>query len=313
MDEVYMKKKSRPAFSKKMFLLFFLCLLLVPQMIFAEEAESNSYNKIYNNNKDSVFFVTQSIYLDSTKLRNVELFEMLEDAMDMPILDQYYPLASGTAFLINADGHMITAAHVLHYINPVDRYNSASWSFEEYIAKYTIPGYISRGQLHTVFREYLRFVSTAEIVVTVKSIDQKEYEAEVIAKDDPLDLALLKVELDEELTPLHVKETFELQEGDTVFTIGYPLQFMMDSFLDEFKPTFTNGIISAIRSDKWDLQHTASINGGNSGGPLLNQKGELVGVNVGQITKANDIYFSTNSTKIVKWLERIDLSGIINQ
>jgi len=307
-----MKIKEQILFSRKFLFLGILLIINFSAFISAQETET-SINRIYSENKESVFFVTQSIFLDRNSVKHVELFEQLEEAMDMPILDQYYPLVSGTAFLVNSDGHFITAAHVLEFIDPAERYNSASWSFEEYIAKYAIPGYISRGQLHTVFREYLDIIKSTEVVVTLKSIDKEEYVAEVIAKNVPLDLALLKIDLEEELTPLHVKEVLDLREGDSVYTIGYPLQFMMDSFLEEFKPTLTDGIISAIRSDNWDLQHTASINGGNSGGPLLNERGELIGVNVGQMTKANDIYFSINSTKIVKWLDDIDLGYILNQ
>ena len=50
--------------------------------------------------------------------------------------------------------------------------------------------------------------------------------------------------------------------------------------MDEaFKNTFTTGIVSAIRADGKYVQHNANINQGNSGGPLLNDRGEVIGVN----------------------------------
>jgi hypothetical protein len=101
------------------------------------------------------------------------------------------------------------------------------------------------------------------------------------------------------------------KEGNSVYTIGYPLPYILDKFLDDFKPTLTDGIISAIRKDKWDIQHTASINPGNSGGPLLTKNGKLIGVNVGQVTKANSLYFSVISKKIVTWLREIGKGEII--
>ena len=288
-------------------ILFIMCLT---QQIVADESENS--NKIYEENKNSVFLVNQSIFIDESKLDHIDLFKKLELSMDKKVLNQYFPIANGTAFLINPDGYFITAAHVVKYIEQEKKFEAAPWIFEEYISKNAIPGYLTRQELRTVFKEYLKYMADAKIVISMKSIDRKDYVAEVIAQNNSLDLALLKIDLDKELTPLTISDEEMLKEGDQVFTIGYPLQFIMDSFLDDFKPTFTNGVISAIRTDKWDLQHTASINGGNSGGPLLSNKGELIGVNVGAITKANDIYFSTNASKIKKWLEDIDQADILD-
>ena len=81
--------------------------------------------------------------------------------------------------------------------------------------------------------------------------------------------------------------------------------------MDDFRPTLTDGIISAIRNDKWDLQHTASINSGNSGGPLFGEDGQLIGINLGSIRNANDIYFSTTARKIHDWLVEIDMADLI--
>ncbi len=305
------KKKAAiaiPLIGKIAFLVAGFFVLFV---CFAFSQETTGANKIFTEKKDSVFLVNQAIFLDESKIGNIELFRRLETAMDKKVLNQYIPLANGTAFLVNKDGYFITAFHVIKYLDANSKYNSATWSFEDWISKNAIPGYLTKAELRAVFREYIRFIKNAPIVISLKSADKKDYVAQVIAQNDNLDLALLKADLDVELTPLIVTDKNEIKVGDSVITIGYPLQFIMDSFLDDFKPTLTNGVISAIREDKWDLQHTASLNGGNSGGPLLNMSGDLLGVNVGLITKANNIYFSTNAKKIITWLKDIGKANIL--
>ncbi|MBN1646649.1 MAG: trypsin-like peptidase domain-containing protein [Spirochaetales bacterium] len=292
---------------KKTVLLF----LLLTAMGFCIAAQDVDNNQIFESRKSAVFLVNQSIYLDESKIKNIDLFKRLEESMDKEILNQYIPLVNGTAFLINADGYFITAAHVIKYLDDANRIDSATWSFEEFISKNSIPGYLSRKELRAVFREFVRFARSADVVVSLKSIDKVDYKAEVIDQNESLDLALLKIDLDQDLTPFTISEDEEIKVGNKVLTIGFPLQFIMDSFLDDFKPTLTNGVVSAIRTDRWDLQHTASINGGNSGGPLLSETGTLIGVNVGTITKANDIYFSTNVGKLAKWLKDIGKEDVI--
>jgi V8-like Glu-specific endopeptidase len=288
-----------------LFLFFFLC----PNLGYSEETQASS--QVYQQWKDSVFLVNQSVYLDSGKITEKELFLKLEEAMDQKILDQYIPIASGTAFLINGDGNLITAFHVIKYMSGGEKSDYALWSFLEFIGKHMIPGNLSRRDMQSISWAYKKAIREAPIVISVKSASKVSYLAKVIAQDDNLDLALLKIDLKEKTTPILVNEDATFKEGDSVLTIGYPLTFIMDSFLDDFKPTLTNGIISAIRTDKWSIQHTASMNGGNSGGPLLSKDGKLIGVNVGLITKANNIYFSTNASKIIEWLKRINKLDVL--
>ncbi len=105
--------------------------------------------------------------------------------------------------------------------------------------------------------------------------------ARVLGTDVSSDLAVLRVDPNDaaKLAPLKIAESDDVQTGDPVIAIGYPLG------LDQ---TTTAGIISGVgrqiaaqnnfRIDKV-LQTDAPINQGNSGGPLLNMKGEVVGVN----------------------------------
>ena len=114
----------------------------------------------------------------------------------------------------------------------------------------------------------------AEIAVTLH--DGKTYTAEVKGSDPKTDLALLKIEPDEPLPVLEWGDSDTARMGNWVFAIGNP--FGLSS-------TLTVGVISAlardIRSGPFDsyIQTDAAINRGNSGGPLFNLDGRVIGVN----------------------------------
>ncbi len=293
---------------------FLITLLLfsgIAMEIAAQESTLN--NRIYEENKEAVFFVSQAVFIDESKIEHIELFRKLEESMDVELLNQYIPVVTGSAFLINSSGYFITAAHVTQYVDRDDAIDAAIWIFEEYIFKKSIPGYLTKAELHTVFRDYVKAVTDSQFVITLKSVDRIDYRAELIDENMSNDLSLLKIDIEKDISPVVFGSGKPVNVGDKVFTIGYPLQFVMDTFLDDFKPTLTDGIISAIRSDKWDLQHTASINSGNSGGPLFGEGGELIGINLGTLSDANDIYFSTSSKRIREWLADIGRNELLTE
>lgn len=110
-----------------------------------------------------------------------------------------------------------------------------------------------------------------DIFVTL--VDGKEYKADVVGADERTDIALLKVDA-KGLPPLEIGNPADLKKGQWVMAIGSP--FGLDS-------TVTVGIVSAINRDTGDylpfIQTDVAVNPGNSGGPLLNLQGEVVGVN----------------------------------
>nr|WP_317325546.1 trypsin-like peptidase domain-containing protein [uncultured Flavonifractor sp.] len=107
--------------------------------------------------------------------------------------------------------------------------------------------------------------------------DDRSFEALLVGMDLPTDLAVLKVEA-EDLTPAAFGDSGQLQVGDAVAAIGNPLG-------QELRGTMTDGIISAINRDvdvdgysMVLIQTTAALNSGNSGGALINQYGQVVGI-----------------------------------
>lgn len=109
------------------------------------------------------------------------------------------------------------------------------------------------------------------IFVTLMS--GKEYKAEVIGTDPRTDVALIKIDA-KNLHALPIGDSNVLKKGQWVLAIGSP--FGLDS-------TVTSGIVSAINRDTGDylpfIQTDVAVNPGNSGGPLINLAGEVVGVN----------------------------------
>jgi serine protease Do len=117
-------------------------------------------------------------------------------------------------------------------------------------------------------------VAGAPAVVTVMMADGKtEIPADVVgfgAKG--LDLALLKINRPGKLPTVALGKTRSIRVGDSVYAIGTPMS-------ENNQSTFTAGMVSAFREKGRVIQHNAATNQGSSGGPLLNDKGEVIGVN----------------------------------
>jgi serine protease Do len=112
--------------------------------------------------------------------------------------------------------------------------------------------------------------------ITVTLSDNKEYKAKVVGLDAMTDLALIKIDDVKDLGPLTLGDSDKMEVGDWVIAIGNPFGF---------GHTVTAGIVSGkyrktgVTSYEDYLQTDAAINQGNSGGPLINTRGEVIGIN----------------------------------
>jgi serine protease Do len=121
----------------------------------------------------------------------------------------------------------------------------------------------------------------------------KKFEAELIGSDDLTDIALLKVDANQLLPVSNFGDSNDLNIGEWVIALGNPLGL----FDLSYQPTATIGIISGLNIDfgikensyvyKDMIQTDASINEGNSGGPLINIFGEVIGINTFIMTVSN--------------------------
>ena len=114
--------------------------------------------------------------------------------------------------------------------------------------------------------------------VSVLTADEQEYPASIIGSDETSDLAVLRIDASG-LQAAQFGDSSVLQVGDTVVAIGDPLGVTL-------RGTMTDGIISAINRDLTVsdrtmtlIQTNAALNNGNSGGPLINCYGQVIGIN----------------------------------
>tara|TARA_B100000029_G_scaffold449520_1_gene472826 strand:- start:920 stop:2263 length:1344 start_codon:yes stop_codon:yes gene_type:complete len=122
--------------------------------------------------------------------------------------------------------------------------------------------------------------------IFVRVNGDKDYKAKVIGSDPGMDLAVLKIESDDKFVPVKLGNSDIARIGDWVIAIGNPFGL---------GGTVTAGIISArnrsIGLSRYEdyIQTDASINQGNSGGPLFNMKGEVIGINTAILGQSGSI------------------------
>lgn len=137
----------------------------------------------------------------------------------------------------------------------------------------------------------------------------KKYRAKLLGADKYQDLALLKVENPPEgIIPAKLGNSDNLQVGQKVIVYGNPL---------DLKNTLTSGRISALhRRTLFDgrvedsIQTDAAINFGNSGGPLINEQGEVIGINYAITNNSNNLGFAIPINFAVRVLDRLEKGDI---
>ncbi len=144
--------------------------------------------------------------------------------------------------------------------------------------------------------------------------DKKEYTAQVIWTDENLDLSVLKINTNIEFNYAKLGDSDSLRIGQGVYAIGNPLGA-------EFQKTVTSGIISALdRTIKIEdenkssymedlIQTDASINSGNSGGPLIDKEGNVIGITTVKIKDAEGIGFAIPINIVKPIIEKLEEIG----
>ena len=128
-------------------------------------------------------------------------------------------------------------------------------------------------------------VAASSQKITVLLHSEEEYPAQVVGGDETSDLMVLKIEA-QGLTPAEFGNSEIAEVGDSVVAIGDPLGI-------ELRGTMTDGIICGLYRDiqvsdrtMTLMQHNAALNSGNSGGPLVNMQGQVIGINTMKMTSA---------------------------
>jgi serine protease Do len=154
--------------------------------------------------------------------------------------------------------------------------------------------------------------------IKVTMPDSRQFDAEVVDIDHSLDISLLKIR-EKNLPYATLGNSDDLMIGEWAIALGNPYGFL----LEDTRPTVTVGVISAVnrtikagteegRIYKDMIQTDAAINRGNSGGPLVNANGEVIGINTfifSQAGGSEGIGFAIPITRIKKFIEDAKKSG----
>ena len=155
-------------------------------------------------------------------------------------------------------------------------------------------------------------VANAEKIV-VRLSDEREFEAKVVGRDRKTDIAVIKINAEGNLPVAPLGNSRRLEVGEWVLAIGNPFGL---------EHTVTAGIVSAkgrrIGAGPYDnfIQTDASVNPGNSGGPLINLRGEVVGINTAIFSRGGGnigIGFATPINLVKELLPQLKSKGKVTR
>ena len=202
-----------------------------------------------------------------------------EPGKGKPVTIPTWPFGQGASLLVQRDhGETMTAQDIYRTLNPAVVSVMADLDDDRTMSVGTGVIFTADGYVLTNYHVVEGGAQCSVMLDTGRS-----YEALYVAGNADSDLAVLKVEADN-LPTAPFGDSDLLTVGDTVYAIGNPLGM-------ELRGTFTDGIVSATDRDVWVesrtmtlIQTNAALNSGNSGGPLINQYGQVVGINTIKMT-----------------------------
>src|SRR5262249_54527066 len=149
-----------------------------------------------------------------------------------------------------------------------------------------------------VISETGEIVTNYHVIENADKVDvrvgKERFTARVVGKDPATDLALLKIEAKHSLTKLPLGDSDRLRVGEWVMAVGDPLNFDKTVTVGVVSAKDRSGLATDISSRSFEsfIQTDAAINFGNSGGPLINVNGEVVGINTAMFRPAQNIGFA---------------------
>ncbi len=157
-------------------------------------------------------------------------------------------------------------------------------------------------------------IEANNVQIIVQSADGTQYDAVVVGTDAKTDIGLIRVNTTE-LQPAEFAASDKLEVGDTVYAIGNPGG-------TQFFGSFTNGMVSAIGRpidspvgyEVACIQHTAAINPGNSGGALVNEYGQVIGINSSKIasTEYEGMGFAVPTSTVKEIVDELIKNGYVS-
>ncbi|MDD5291115.1 MAG: trypsin-like peptidase domain-containing protein [Patescibacteria group bacterium] len=239
---------------------------------------------------------------------------------DLPTVEQYYNNSFGDDFLRQFFGDNFDELFGPNANPPAPKQKQNGTTKQE-IGGGT--GFIVSSDGYIVTNKHVVLDEEAEYTVLMN--DETKHEAKVLARDPATDLAVLKIEPasakasageGEKFPTVELGDSSNLKVGQTVIAIG--------NALGEFRNTVSTGVISGLSrsitaggiglgSEQLSgvIQTDASINSGNSGGPLLNLAGQVIGINTAIAQNAQNIGFAIPINDLKDTIESVKKNGRI--
>ena len=250
--------------------------------------------------------------------------------------------ATGTGFFITDNGYVATNCHLIERENAFIRRQFILSAFQQ-ITDASISALENSWATHfteqqrsllynTYASVYSRLFSMIlydlkkNIYVVYRSDSERgpgseKKPARIVVKGEPMpgkDIAILKIETGREMPVLTIADPRLPQVGEQLFVYGYPGPVTNNDFVaveSAIEPTLTTGIVSAIKNSVrgWPvIQMDANINHGSSGGPVCNEKGEVIGLTTfGSLENTGGLAAGLNFAVPIAILnEYLDTAGI---
>lgn len=211
-------------------------------------------------------------------------------------------VGTGTGIVLSSDGYIITNCHVIKTTYKDREYSDYANPFQNPF------GFFGGG--------YDIVEKSAEADdVTITMSDGSEHTAKIIGSDENTDLAILKIDV-EGLIPAVIGNSDNLELGETAITLGYPLGLGLSAscgIVSGLEKEITTELSSGGTATMILIQTDASINHGNSGGPLLNSRGEVIGITSSKIinSDAEGMGFAVPITDALPILDELMNKGYV--
>ncbi len=274
----------------------------------AQNTEANSFS---DTSLKSVVYVQTQFFMDSSLSQEASLWSKVDKWAQTKLLGNYVTVSTGSGFFVDTQGHILTNAHVVEIKDVGALRAEIITSLQDSITHDVPLDVLSDSEKFQLRVDVARILAAATPQIRIWVPGGQTASAVVNDVSPSDDLALLSIQTDKTTRPLLLSPVGNLRVGDSVWAIGYPLGTIFKQLFKTPQASVSQGIVSAIRNDNWGIQHTAALNPGNSGGPLLDKFGNVVGVNVGLITNSTGLFFSIPVSRVVTFLKKNGLSSIL--
>lgn len=264
--------------------------------------------------KTSTVLVAQEVFIDSQKSSEAPLWERLEAHLKTKILNEYMTCSTGSGFIVDGKGSILTNQHVISRENEQKAIRELTSGIQYYLNSSVPDAVLNKDERYRLRIDISKILKSSQLILRVSYNGEMHEGIEVVASEEESDIALLRASSLAGKTPLQlVQRDTVIAVGETITAIGFPLPSLFGGKLADQQTSVTKGNISALREGSYDIQHTAAINPGNSGGPLLNEEGRVVGINSAILRGSNGIFFSIGMEKIREFLINNDSESVLRE